>query len=210
MKDYMEMMVTLISAGFVGVLVGKVYKYTHSRAIYSVSMETALVIYAIITSLMLYLHFYIGGLAIVGTLTITRFRNPIKDYRDIIYIFWTVAGGFTIAAHQYILLAVGSGIIIVFMFALGAMKNYDRLLLVVKGKIDAENDIMENLAEEYGSFIKMKYNNSDESAGMELIYEIKGKVQDKVGMAKKIKASLYENPMIYEINVICQEDDIAI
>ena len=210
MNDYKEIVLAMIVSGFFGIVLGKVYKYTHSRAVDSESMERSFVIYSILFTMLLFLNFDIGGLAVIGSVTINRFRGPLKDHRDIVYIIWLVSSGFAIVSHQYMILGSGSAVIILLMYATGSMKNYNRVLLVIRGEFDLEETVVARISQKYGNVLKMKYNNSAEGAGMEIIYEINSKIENPFKKASIIKGELYESGDVKEVNCIYQEDDMAI
>ncbi|WP_022747781.1 hypothetical protein [Lachnobacterium bovis] len=210
MKDYEEIILAMVVSGFFGIFLGKVYKFTHSRAVDSSSMERSFVIYSMLITMLLFLNFYIGGLAVIGSVTINRFRSPLKDHRDILYIVWLVASSFSIVSHQYYSLGLGSVFIIFLMYITGSLKNYNRVLLVVRGKSEMENNVIDRISQKFGNSLKMRYNNSAKGAEMELIYELNPKIENPFEKAMLMKKDLYESGEVQEVNCIYQEDDMAI
>ncbi|MEK3934399.1 DUF4956 domain-containing protein [Sporosarcina sp. FSL W7-1349] len=85
----------LLAAFFIGLFIYWVYQKTFSGVIYShtfnialivMSMATALIIMGISSNILL-------SLGMVGALSIVRFRTPIKNPMDIVYIFWAIVTG---------------------------------------------------------------------------------------------------------------------
>ena len=56
--------------------------------------------------------------ALVGALSIIRFRTVIKDTRDIIYIFWSLAAGMACGTGSYFIALASSVIITITAFIL--------------------------------------------------------------------------------------------
>ena len=120
MNQYFNLILTVGASAFFGILIGIIYRVSHSRAVYSKGMQVALLVYTVIPAMMLFLDFHKGGIALIGAITIMRFREPVKDHRDLMYILWSVASGFACAAHQFVLLGICSFIVIIVLCILGA------------------------------------------------------------------------------------------
>lgn len=103
-------LITLGIAFFIGLFIYILYKRIFSGVLYSKSfnvsligmtMVTAMVIIAINSNLVL-------SLGMVGALSIVRFRTPIKDPTDLIFLFWAAVAGIVAGAGFYTLAIVGS------------------------------------------------------------------------------------------------------
>lgn len=210
MKENLDLLLVLASAGFLGIVIGIVYKMAHSRAVMAKQMVMSLIVYSIIPAMMLYEKFNVGGIAVISAVTMMRFRNPIKDHRDLIYIFWAVVGGFACATHQYFLLGAGSIGIVLVLLCSGAMRDSERLLLVVRGAAESEESIIESVQYQAENHLKMRYNNSVEDAYTELIYEIRNNCDDKLKFGEDIKNYLYRLGTVTEVNLLYQRDDMSI
>ena len=93
------MFIDLISALVVSLvltlILAKLYLYTHSGVSYSRSFTIALVLVVITISLIMII---IGSniaraFALVGAMSIVRFRTPVKDSRDLVFLFMAIAIG---------------------------------------------------------------------------------------------------------------------
>lgn len=210
MKETIDLILVLASAGFLGIVVGCVYKLAHSRAVMSSRMVMALIIYSMIPAMMLYEKFHVGGIAVISAVTVMRFRNPVKDHRDLVYILWSVVGGFSCAAHQYFLLAAASIVMILVLLGLDAIQNKERILLVVRGNAEAEKNIIESLENQGENHLKMRYNNSMEDSYTELIYEIRNNCDDKLKFGQDLKNYLYRLGTVTEVNLLYQSDDMSV
>ena len=134
---------TLLSF-LLSLLVGYVYRVTHSGPSYSQTTVHTMVIMSVVVSLvMLVIGTNIArAFSLVGALSIIRFRNAVKESRDVAFYFLTMAigmacgTGFAAQALLFTLLACA----IVYglaRFDIGARKTVEVLLrLVVEEKLD--------------------------------------------------------------------------
>ena len=89
-----------------------VYVWTHHGTSYSRSFVHALVLLAMIVTLVM---LAIGdsmarAFGLFGALALIRFRTPIKDSRDTVFLFLSVAVGITAGVQNAMLAVVGTGI----------------------------------------------------------------------------------------------------
>ncbi|QCT01059.1 hypothetical protein E6C60_0335 [Paenibacillus algicola] len=137
-----KMLITFAIAFAIGVFIYLLYKRIFSGVLYSKSFNvsligmtlvTALVIMAINSNLVL-------SLGMVGALSIVRFRTPIKDPTDLIFLFWSAAAGIVAGAGFYTLAMLGS--VIVGMVLLVFIKNpmQDTPYLVVVNCVDDQSE----------------------------------------------------------------------
>ena len=128
-------------------LVGYVYKVTHAGPSYSQTTVHTMVIMAICVALMMQI---IGtniarAFSLVGALSIIRFRNAVKESRDVAFFFLTTAigmacgTGFGAVALLFTLLACAILYALV-RFNVGAKPAVEVLLkLLVDEKVDYQN-----------------------------------------------------------------------
>ena len=90
-----EIIFNLILSFFLGVLISFVYKKTHRGMSYSQSfMITNIFLSLIVCMVIMTIGNSIArAFALVGALSIIRFRTVIKDPKDIVFIFWSLATG---------------------------------------------------------------------------------------------------------------------
>lgn len=140
-----DSIIGLLVAFAVGLFIYFVYKKTFSGVIYShtfnislivMSMATALIIMGISSNVLL-------SLGMVGALSIVRFRTPIKDPMDIVYIFWAIVSGILCGAGFIPLVILGSILIgAVLIIFVNRIKIDNPYLLIVKySDLAIENSI---------------------------------------------------------------------
>ncbi|MEC1716089.1 DUF4956 domain-containing protein [Schinkia azotoformans] len=130
-----DSLIGLLTAFLIGLFIYFVYKKTFSGVIYShtfnislivMSMATALIIMGISSNILL-------SLGMVGALSIVRFRTPIKDPMDIVYIFWAIVSGILCGAGFIPLVIIGSILIgIVLLVFINHISIQNPYLLVIK------------------------------------------------------------------------------
>jgi uncharacterized membrane protein YhiD involved in acid resistance len=140
-----DSIIGLVVAFAVGLFIYWVYKKTFSGVIYShtfnisliiMSMATALIIMGISSNVLL-------SLGMVGALSIVRFRTPIKDPMDLVYLFWAIIAGILCGAGFILLVVIGSVLIgAVLLFFVNKIKIDNPYLVVIKYQ---DNSIEESL-----------------------------------------------------------------
>jgi len=120
-----EIIFNLILSFFLGLLISFVYKKTHKGMSYSQSfMVTNIFLSLIVCMVIMTIGNSISrAFALVGALSIIRFRTVIKDPKDIVFIFWSLATGMVCGTGQYFL-AFASSLIITIVAYILHKSNY--------------------------------------------------------------------------------------
>lgn len=95
------------------VFIGWIYKITHRGTSYTQSFVLTLVLNGMVVALVMMI---VGSniaraFSLVGALSIIRFRNAVKETRDVGFIFFTMAIGMAIGTKFYLLAVVGAVVI---------------------------------------------------------------------------------------------------
>jgi hypothetical protein len=103
------------------VMIGWVYRFTHRNISYSQSyVQTLVILGMLIALIMLVVGSNIArAFALVGALSVVRFRNAIKETRDVGFIFLVMGVGMAAGTRFYtlaIVAAVAISLVIVVMF----------------------------------------------------------------------------------------------
>src|SRR5690606_8080389 len=102
------------------------YSHSFNISLIVMAMATALIIMGISTNVLL-------SLGMVGALSIVRFRTPIKDPMDLVYLFWTIVSGILCGAGFVLLAILGSLLIgLVLIVFINKIKIENPYLLIVK------------------------------------------------------------------------------
>ena len=115
-----EIIINLLLAFILGVVISLVYKKTHKGLSYSQSFMITNIFICVITCMVIMIigNNLARAFALVGALSIIRFRTVIKDTKDIAYILWALAAGMGSGTGSYFLTIIGSIIILIIAFIL--------------------------------------------------------------------------------------------
>jgi len=120
-----EILLNLSLAFILGMFVSWVYKKTHKGLSYSQSFMLTTVFVSVIVCMVIMVigNNLARAFALVGALSIIRFRTVVKDTKDTAYIFWALAAGMAAGTGSYFLALAGSGFIGIIAFVLN-FSNY--------------------------------------------------------------------------------------
>ena len=109
------MLINLTLAFILGVTVSLTYKKTHKGLSYSQSFMITNIFVAVIVCMVIMIigNSLARAFALVGALSIIRFRTVVKDTKDTAYIFWSLAVGMASGTGSYFLAIAGNGVLIV-------------------------------------------------------------------------------------------------
>ncbi|MED3550519.1 DUF4956 domain-containing protein [Cytobacillus praedii] len=171
-----DSLIGLIVAFGIGLFIYWVYKKTFSGVIYShtfnislivMAMATALIIMGISSNILL-------SLGMVGALSIVRFRTPIKDPMDIVYIFWAIVSGILCGAGLIPLVIIGSILIgFVLLFFINQIKIENPYLLVVRYSDRSIETPLEHVIAEHSMKHSIKSKSAMPGDDHEITYEIR-------------------------------------
>lgn len=119
-----DVLIALTLSFVLTTIIGTVYQRTHKNISYSQSFVQTLVLVAMVLAvIMLVVGSNIArAFALVGALSVVRFRNAIKETRDVGFVFLAMAIGMTVGTRFYVL-AIGATIFI--CAALMIMHRFD-------------------------------------------------------------------------------------
>lgn len=115
-----ELVIALSLTLVCSLVIGFVYRLTHKSPAYSQSYVHSLVLTSMVTALIMLV---IGSnlaraFSLVGALSIIRFRNAVKETRDVGFIFFSMAVAMAAGTRFYMVAVIATGIICATMLAL--------------------------------------------------------------------------------------------
>ena len=130
--SYTEIMLNILVAAVLGFVISYLYRATHRGLSYSQSFTLTILYVTVIVAVVMMV---IGGslaraFALVGALSIIRFRTVIKDTKDTTFVFLALAIGMAAGTSNYFLafvgtLMIGALILIVSQYNYGALYKSD-------------------------------------------------------------------------------------
>lgn len=188
------------------------YRITYSGTAYSRKFNVSLGAITIITTMIMSVisNNIALSLGMVGALSIIRFRTAVKDVRDAAFIFWAIAVGIGCGVSQYAMIGIGSVFLLLFFLLTRQAVASHKQLLVIQGKLEAQNQIEAVVNEHFGEKAHQTIKNVSAGA-CELVYAIKEGQLEKANEKNMIDISqrLMKVEGVERVNLVEQQDDIA-
>ena len=93
--SFADIALILLIACFIGLYIFMIYRLTSKTAFYSKDLNVTLVgMVIVVAAIMIAMQSnLIVSLGMIGALSIVRFRNAVKNPRDLLFLFWAVSAG---------------------------------------------------------------------------------------------------------------------
>lgn len=190
--DIINILFSLLLSILIGIIISQTYKHTQRGMNHEQSFITSLVLIApMIALVMLFIRGdLILSLGLIGSLSIIRFRTPIKDTRDMVFLFWSIVVGLGAGTFNWSVVLIGSIIILVVVFLLnilnyGQTKNMD-YVLVLTGTSLLTFETINNVIRKYVLYTKVRSQELQENT-WELVLELDFKNPDAPTFEKMIR-----------------------
>jgi len=183
-------------------IIGKVYQYTHRGISYSQSFVYTLVIMGTVVSLIMLI---IGSniaraFALVGALSIIRFRNAVKESRDVAFVFMAMAIGMACGTRFYLMavfatLLISAFVLIMYKLNLFEKNVRERILIVqISDDFDYENKFEALFRKCFTDYSLISLETVVKGELLELVYSISLKTRFKsVDFLKEIRSINKDN-----------------
>ncbi|MCP3916257.1 MAG: DUF4956 domain-containing protein, partial [bacterium] len=144
-----EILINLGVSILLGLIVGLVYRQTHKGLSYSQSFTLTVVFVTVIVAIVMMVigNSLSRAFALVGALSIIRFRTVVKDTKDTAFVFWGLAVGMASGTGNFELAAIGTAVMSVLALALHQF-NYGALYkseFILRFRYDKNSDSAEYL-----------------------------------------------------------------
>lgn len=131
----LEILTNILLSTVLGLLIAKIYQVTHKGLSYSQSFTHTIVLVAAVVSIVMMVigNSLSRAFALVGALSIIRFRTVVKDTKDTAFIFMSLAAGMAAGTSNYFLAFTGTALfsalsVILFRVNFGAVYKSEFLL----------------------------------------------------------------------------------
>ncbi|HEL0616862.1 TPA: DUF4956 domain-containing protein [Streptococcus equi subsp. zooepidemicus] len=209
--SFQDVLLHIVAAALLSIVIYMSYAYTHTGTAYSKKFNVSLMTLTVLTATVMTV---IGNnvalsLGMVGALSVVRFRTAIKDSRDTVYIFWTIVVGICCGVGDYTVAATGSSVIFLLLLLMGAVRNDNRLLLIVR--CDKQMEIeLERLVFNYFSGKAIQRVKNTTSDDIEMIFELSKKDYDSTYQQdNQLTEAVYQLGRVDYFNIVSQSDDIT-
>lgn len=202
-----EIISNLSLSFFIGLFIFYIYKKTFQGVLYQHSFNVSLVSITMVITLII---MTISGnlilsLGMVGALSIVRFRTPIKDPVDLVFIFWAISVGIANGVGYYNISIIGSILLtLVLLIMTQARQTNDQpYLLIIQIKNNIDDSQLINSIKQSVSKMQLKSKARTESY-TEIILEIRLKKADT-----NFISPLYEQYNAQKITLISYTGELA-
>lgn len=204
-------LINLFLSLILSLLISWIYIRTHKALSYSQSFTFSLVLLPLITTFVMMVvgNSLARAFTLLGAFTIIRFRTPIKETRDMAYIFFSLITGMAVGTNNYMIAVVSTIVILIVVvlmsrFNFGSMRRLDYILNFF---IDAKNH--GNYQELFDKYLKtttlLTMNAHQRGEIIELIFNVKLLVKDDV---KKFLSELQALQGITNVKLISSSSDL--
>lgn len=210
-----QILLSLCVAFLAGTFLASVYRWTHTGFSYSRSFLQTQVLAAIVACIMI---IAIGnnlarGLGILGALALIRFRTPIRDPRDIIFLFASLALGIAAGAQVYGLCLLGA-----LFFGLSAVylswspftsrREFEGLLRFIAPATQQVEAPLKDIFLQYTSMVEMvSMREAVQGDAMEYAYHVR--LRDPT-YKRDLIDSVQALPHISEVSIVMQRSTVEI
>jgi len=212
--DFLKVVYALLLSTALTFVIAKAYVYTHVGYSYSKTFVQSIVLVGIAVSLIMVI---IGSdiaraFALVGAMSIVRFRTPVKDSRDLVFIFSAIAVGMACGVNFYLYAAIFTAFMVVLVAAFHLMnfgdlgqKGYVLKMQIPAGKRDAVTQICKEMCKR-ASVVSM--NRLGQGGELEdLVYEVDLKRGVKY---EDLVERLNAGAQLKSINILVGESSVSV
>ncbi|HRV81489.1 MAG: DUF4956 domain-containing protein [Planctomycetes bacterium] len=207
-----EILINAALATVLGVLVAYVYRATHKGLSYSQSFTQTIVYVALVVALVMMV---IGSslaraFALVGALSIIRFRTVVKDTKDTAFVFAALALGMAAGTSNYLLAGVGLVFICSVAWFLdltnfGALYKSEFILRFVFDQNADSSGYLERIKEASKRSNLLNIEPSGDGQLLKLTYDIQ---LEEESDAEKFVSSMKQVEGVSEVILIVSKNDI--
>jgi uncharacterized membrane protein YhiD involved in acid resistance len=173
-------LLSLLLAFVLGQVLAWVYYMTHCGLSYSRSYVQSLILITVVVSMVMTVigNNIVTAFGLMGALAIVRFRNVIKDTRDIAFIFCALVVGMAAGSHRYVTAILGTvvlSLIVIYLFFtdFGAHEPHNGFLrFSLRGALAVDHPVTGILRRFCGSFTLISVQDSGFGEPAEYAYQI--------------------------------------
>lgn len=133
--DPVGVLLSLLLAFVLGQVLAWIYSFTHHGLSYSKSFVQSLIVITMVVALVMttIAGSFVVAVGLMGALSIIRFRNIIKDTRDIAFLFCALVVGMACGSGRYMIAVIGTamlGLVLLYLYwaDFGAFHSANALL----------------------------------------------------------------------------------
>lgn len=210
--SYTEMMINMVLAVGLGFLMAWIYRRTHKGLSYSQSFTLTILFITLIVSIVMMV---IGSslaraFALVGALSIIRFRTVVKDTKDTAFVFAALAVGMAAGTSNYFLAGAASVVISALAltthyFNFGALQKSEFILRFVFDQSENNNNYLNLLTLQAKRSNLLHMEPSGDGSLIKLTYDIT--LQEEIS-PEALTSELGNTAGVSEVVLIAAKNDV--
>ena len=175
-----DIIIAIFFSFVTGLFIFYIYKKTYSGILYSKNFNIALIMSTMVAAVVM---MAIGGnlalsLGMVGALSIIRFRAPVKDSKDLTFLFWAITVGIVNGIRFYKLSIVSSLMIGAVLVALSKKLVISKPYVIILKYLNIDQNKVNSILRRYCSKFEVRNTTIDDSGIAEKTIEVKLKDKD--------------------------------
>jgi len=208
-----DILINMALAIALGLIVCWVYRYTHKGLSYSQSFVLTLVFVSVIVAsvMMIIGNSLARAFALVGALSIIRFRTVVKDTKDTAFVFFSLAVGMASGTGNYFIAIVTTAVIsalavVLHKFNFGALYKSE---FILRFQYDRDSGAGEGYNEIIGKFSKksnlLHVEPSGDGRFMTVTYDI---ILKEDMQSEEFSSQMAKTPGVAEVTLIASKSDV--
>lgn len=202
-----EVFLIMLLATVLALYIYFIYRITSRVAFYSRDFNKSLaVLPVIVAAVMLAMQSsLIIGLGGIGALTIVRYRAPVKEPMDLMFLFWAIGSGIMCGAGVYGVALICALLLTVLIFVLDLLPTFraPQLLIINCSEADIEKPLNEILARYADKGARIKSRNITQH-GVDIIVELRTRQEAQlVDACAKLPGLVSVNLMDHDGEIRC-------
>jgi uncharacterized membrane protein YhiD involved in acid resistance len=175
-----DMFASLVLSFVLSLLIAMLYKATHRGISYTQSFVHSITLMTVVVSMIMLI---IGSniaraFTLVGALSIIRFRNAVKETKDVAYLFFAMAVGMACGTRFYMMaifftLTVAGFMLVLFKLNIFSREINDRIMMIqVPDDLDYENSFERIFQKHFQDTSLISMENTGDGNIVELVYSV--------------------------------------
>ncbi len=206
-----SVLLSLLLAFVLGQVIAWVYYFTHSGLSYSRTYVQSLILITVVVAMVMGVigNNIITAFGLMGALALVRFRNVLKDTRDVVFIFCSLVVGMASGSQRYLTAIIGTLVLCAIAVYLhitnfGMHEPHNAFLrFSLKGHMPSNHPIPAILKRFCGNFVLISAQDSGFGTSLvEYAYQLMVKNTDK---NEQMLAELQKTDGIENISLTMQE-----
>ena len=185
-----DIVMVLLASLLTGLFIYYIYKKTFSGVLYSKNFNVSLIMTSMITSIIM---MAIGGnlalsLGMVGALSIVRFRTPVKDSKDLTFLFWSITVGIVNGVQFHKLTLISSLVVGAALYILTKKITLSKPYVSILKYSNVSPDKINAVLRKHCSRFEIRNTALDDSGMTEKTIELKVKESNLEKLLHELKA----------------------